>query len=237
MKAYQIKIELTGSDPLIWRRVIMPAGATFNRLHDVIQTVTNFESGYPREAFHLFEFDLRDDNIRVTNNEEAYQEHQHFKKNRKAIEEKMKDVPREFADFQQAQLENLKTVIRKPTGIKIDTYIERYGELTYTYDFGDDWRFLIMLEEVKEDYYYGYPTLIDGAQTAPPEDVGGLRGYYEFLNIYHNASHPDHEHIRNWAKEQSYREYDEEHINRMLKFIKYKKTEWEKINTTNNSNT
>jgi len=38
MEAYQIQVELTGSDPLS----IMPAGATFNRLHDVIQAVTNF---------------------------------------------------------------------------------------------------------------------------------------------------------------------------------------------------
>ena len=42
MKAYQIGIEFIDSDPAIWRRVIMPADATFNRLHDVIQTVTNF---------------------------------------------------------------------------------------------------------------------------------------------------------------------------------------------------
>lgn len=45
VKSYIIKIELIGSEPLIWRRVIMPAGATFNRLHDVIQNVTNFQSG------------------------------------------------------------------------------------------------------------------------------------------------------------------------------------------------
>ncbi len=45
MKAYIIITELIGSEPLIWRKAIMPAGATFNRLHDVIQAVTNFRSG------------------------------------------------------------------------------------------------------------------------------------------------------------------------------------------------
>jgi hypothetical protein len=55
LKAYIIKIELKHSDPLIWRRVIMPAGATFKRLHDVIQTVTNFQSGYPSGDYHLYE--------------------------------------------------------------------------------------------------------------------------------------------------------------------------------------
>ena len=92
MKSYIIRIELEHSDPLIWRQVIMPAGATFNMLHDVIQQVTNFQSGYPYDAYHLFEFDLAKDNIRVTNDEEAYLEHQHFKKNRKEFAERLKNM-------------------------------------------------------------------------------------------------------------------------------------------------
>lgn len=66
MKSYIIRIELLETDPLIWRRVIMPAGATFNRLHDVIQAVTNFLSGYPSGDYHLYEFDLEEENMRVT---------------------------------------------------------------------------------------------------------------------------------------------------------------------------
>ncbi len=150
MKAYQIKIELQDSEPLIWRRVIMPAGATFNRLHDVIQNVTNFSSGYPYEDYHLFDFDLPEENIRVTNDEEAYQEHLHFKKNR----------------------------------------IE-----------------------------------IDGAETAPPEDVGGIPGYYEFLKIYNDEKHSEHKEIKDWAPERAFRQYDPVHINVILKLIKYKKNE------------
>ncbi|MBU4349364.1 plasmid pRiA4b ORF-3 family protein, partial [bacterium] len=66
MKSYIIKIELQNSDPLIWRKVIMPAGATYNRLHDVIQSLTNFQSGYSIGDYHLYEFDLKGENIRVT---------------------------------------------------------------------------------------------------------------------------------------------------------------------------
>lgn len=40
MKSYITRIELEESNPLIWRRVIMPAGATYKRLHDVIQEET-----------------------------------------------------------------------------------------------------------------------------------------------------------------------------------------------------
>ena len=37
MKAYQIKISLKGSKPLIWRRVLVPELITFKRLHETIQ--------------------------------------------------------------------------------------------------------------------------------------------------------------------------------------------------------
>ena len=82
MKSYIIKIELEESDPLIWRRVIMPADATYRRLHDVIQNVTNFQSGYPSLGYHLYEFDLVEENRIVTADEQAYDDHQFYKKNK-----------------------------------------------------------------------------------------------------------------------------------------------------------
>ncbi len=200
VKSYILRIELIGSDPLIWRRVIMPAGATFNRLHDVIQGVTNFRSGYPNIIYHLFRFELKEDNICVTNDEETYAEH-------------------------------LK--VRKPTGLKIDDYLERHKEVRYIYDFGDDWQFNVRLENIVDDYYFGYPTLLDGAETAPPEDVGGIPGFYEFLEIYGDERHPEHEEIVAWAKEQYFREYNADSINESLKNIKYKQTDWDNINHDN----
>ncbi len=230
MKAYIIKIELKYSAPLIWRRVIMPAGATFNRLHDVIQTVTNFQSGYPSGDYHLYEFDLREENIRVTNDEEAYQEHLHFKKNRKAYEERLKTMPPDLVGFEKAHQERLQAEVRKPTGLKIDDYLEKHKEILYRYDFGDGWEFIIRLEDIANDYYFGYPTLLDGAETAPPEDVGGIPGFYDFLEVYRDDKHPEHEEMKVWADSQGFKEYDPEWINELLKNIAYKKTEWDKIN-------
>ncbi|HZK53293.1 MAG TPA: plasmid pRiA4b ORF-3 family protein [Desulfosporosinus sp.] len=201
MKAYIIKIGITHSDPIIWRRVIMPAGATFNRLHDVMQNITNFQSS-SYEDYHLYKFDLSEENIRVTNDEEA-------------------------------SLNNLSIVVKKPKGLKIDHYLEKYGVINYTYDFGDNWELDIKLEGIVDDYYFGYPTLLEGAETAPPEDIGGLPSYYEFLEIYHDDKHPNYEEIKAWSKEQGFQEYDPDHINAMLKFIQYKKTEWDKINHQN----
>jgi len=230
LKSYIIRIELEESNPLIWRRVIMPAGATFNRLHDVIQNVTNFQSGYPGSGYHLFEFDLSKENMIVTNNEEAYLEHQHYKKNKKMYEVRLKTMSPNMLEFEKRYQERLKIEVRKPTGLKIDNYLEKHKEIKYTYDFGDNWHFKVNLEQIVDDYYFGYPTLLDGAETAPPEDVGGIHGYYEFLEVYRNPKHPEHEEMKAWAESQYFREYDSNWINESLKGLKYRKTEWDKIN-------
>jgi hypothetical protein len=104
MKAYQIKIELIGSDPFIWRRVVMPADATFNRLNDVIQNITNFKSGYPYGDYHLYEFYLPDEDIRVTNDDEVYREYKYYKNNPKEIEEQIKNLPEEFEELKEVYL-------------------------------------------------------------------------------------------------------------------------------------
>lgn len=67
-KAYQIKISIIGSEPLVWRRVIIPADVTFRRLHDVIQ----FSMGW--KDYHLYEFEFPQVILRITNDEESYQE-------------------------------------------------------------------------------------------------------------------------------------------------------------------
>ncbi|WP_347354244.1 plasmid pRiA4b ORF-3 family protein, partial [Acetoanaerobium noterae] len=129
--------------------------------------------------------------------------------------------------------ERLKTEVRKPSGLKIDDYLEKHKEIRYNYDFGDDWWFTIRLEEIVDDYYFGFPTLLDGAETAPPEDVGGIDGFYEFIKAYRNPKHPEHGDMKAWAEGLYFKEYDPDWINQRLKGLDYKKTEWDKINHEN----
>ena len=89
------------------------------------------------------------------------------------------------------------------------------------------------LEEIVDDYYFGFPTLLDGAETAPPEDVGGIDGFYEFIEIYRNPKHPEHQEIKDWADSLYFKEYDPEWINDRLKGLDYKKTEWNNIKHEN----
>lgn len=231
MKAYIINIELVGSDPLIWRKVIMPADATFNRLHDMIQNVTNFKSGYPYPGYHLFEFDMGD--LIVTNNEEAYEEHKGYKENKAMYDEILRTTPESFLEFEKKHQERLKTDTRMPTRIKIDTYLQERDEIKYLYDFGDGWEFVIKLEETVDDYYFGYPTLLDGAEAAPPEDVGGLDGFEDFLEAYGDEDHPEHAETKTWGDSMEFKPYDAEDINKRLKAIRYQKTQWDKIDHKN----
>jgi hypothetical protein len=52
-KTYQIKIELEGASPPIWRRVLMPGSASLGRLHAVIQIAM----GWDNDHLHQFIID------------------------------------------------------------------------------------------------------------------------------------------------------------------------------------
>jgi hypothetical protein len=160
-------------------------------------------------------------------------EHQHYIKNKKYYEERLESMPANMLQFEKNHQKRLKIEVRKPTGLKIDDYLEKYKEIRYNYDFGDDWWLTIKLEEIVDDYYFGYPTLLDGAETAPPEDVGGIHGFYEFLEAYRNPKHPEHKDMKAWADSQYFKEYDSDWINERLKGLDYKKTEWDKIKHEN----
>lgn len=58
----------------------------------------------------------------------------------------------------------------------------------YEYDFGDNWRHLVTLERLQQ---FGPSTVVpyclDGARACPPEDVGGISGYEEMLEVLTTA--------------------------------------------------
>lgn len=203
MKAYVISYKFEEVTPVVWRKVILPADVTFNRLHELIQYTTNFLSYM--EPYHYFEFPLDEENLIITNNSYLIEQYVADKKRFNGV------------------------VLKQPASIKIDRYIEKYGQLSYFYDYGDGWHIHIKLEEIVDDYYFGYPTLLGGAGDAPPEDVGGPTGFSLFLEKYH-AEHPE---TLTWAQIQRYEPFDTQRINNLLKAVAYKKTQWDKINHKN----
>ena len=54
----------------------------------------------------------------------------------------------------------------------------------YEYDFGDSWMHEIKLEKiVPKNPKARYPLLVGGESACPPEDSGGLGGFYQLLDI------------------------------------------------------
>ncbi len=68
----------------------------------------------------------------------------------------------------------------------------------YIYDFGDSWRHKITVEEVEDVDENEPPVCLEGANAAPPEDVGGFPGYAQFLEAINDPDHPEHERWISW---------------------------------------
>lgn len=93
------------------------------------------------------------------------------------------------------------------------------SKITYEYDFGDEWIHVITLEKVLEpDNKLQLPKCIGGKLNSPPEDCGGIWGYYNMLEIIKDPDHDEHEDIMEWLDDDFDPEYfDMDEINEYLK--------------------
>lgn len=76
----------------------------------------------------------------------------------------------------------------------------RVKKFDYTYDFGDNWRHKIEIEEwtyAREGVKY--PRCTAGARACPPEDCGGEGGYEELLKALSDLKHENHEDMKEWV--------------------------------------
>ncbi len=72
--------------------------------------------------------------------------------------------------------------------------------MVYEYDFGDGWEHDIVLEAAGEATdEQASPRVLAGKGACPPEDVGGIGGYYELLEAIRDPTHPDHLDMLEWA--------------------------------------
>jgi len=69
----------------------------------------------------------------------------------------------------------------------------------YDYDFGDNWKHIIKLEQILEKQSdIKYPICIDGERACPPEDCGGVGGYADLLEALEDEDHENHENMKRW---------------------------------------
>jgi hypothetical protein len=70
----------------------------------------------------------------------------------------------------------------------------------YMYDFGDGWRHTLLVEKVAPaEKGIRYPICLKGKRACPPEDVGSVWGYHNFLQAIGDPDHPEHDQHLTWA--------------------------------------
>jgi DNA-binding transcriptional regulator YdaS (Cro superfamily) len=89
------------------------------------------------------------------------------------------------------------------TGITISKLVTLHGpklKFGYEYDFGDSWHHSVVLEKIIEpDAAVGYPRCTAGKLACPPEDVGGIGGFANFLDAINDPDDPEHEDKLEWS--------------------------------------
>ncbi len=98
---------------------------------------------------------------------------------------------------------------------------EEKHRFLYEYDFGDGWEHEILVEKIfVPETALEHPVCLTGKRACPPEDVGGIWGYYEFLEAIKDPDHENHEEYLEWIGEFDPEEFDLDGINQMLSKVK-----------------
>lgn len=165
---YQFKMLLKYSNPNIWRRVQVPSDYIFWELHCAIQDAMGWGGGH----LHGFRFVNKKNNYNSIN-----------------IGMPMPDDDVEY----------MEGLIDERTAIISDYFGKISKQCVYEYDFGDGWEHTIALEKIiPAEPKEKYPKIIAGAYACPPEDCGGIGGYYDMLEISNDPKNPEYNDIREW---------------------------------------
>lgn len=167
----QLRIELLYTDPLIWRRVLVPDTITLVQLHAVIQESMGWLNCHPHD------FDIAGRRFGMIDPE--------WDVDPKLINEARKTL--------------LKVLWNRK-------------QFDYLYDFGDSWlhritqeKILPIIEQITLDEIIPmigpqrYAMCVDGENACPPEDVGGVPGYHNFLDVISNPDHEEYDEMIEWC--------------------------------------
>jgi len=94
------------------------------------------------------------------------------------------------------------------------------AKATYINDHGDSWEHLLTIEKIlPAELGVPYPLCIEGKLAAPPEDCGGIPGFYYMLEALADPNHEDHEHMREWIDSFDPEAFSIDAINKKLRKI------------------
>lgn len=103
--------------------------------------------------------------------------------------------------------------------VRLFSVLGRVGaKAVYTYDFGDGWEHGITVEKVlPPDPETQYPVCTGGKLHGPPEDCGGIPGFYNLLEALADPDHEQHGELKEWIGDDFDAEaFSVEDVNRRL---------------------
>ena len=119
----------------------------------------------------------------------------------------------------QISLKGSKPRIWRTLLIPSDLLTKEKEKIIYEYDFGDGWEHNIILEKnFPIDDTIIYPTCLTGKMNCPPEDCGGIWGYYNMLEVLKQPGHEEYDDYIEWLGEEfdpSY--FNKDEVNDLLK--------------------
>jgi len=79
------------------------------------------------------------------------------------------------------------------TEVAVADFIQEPGDRAlYTYDYGDDWRHDVFFEGTyPKESGKKYPVCLAGELAGPPEDCGGIPGYYDCIKALKNRDNSE----------------------------------------------
>ena len=192
---YQIYSELQDYEPKIWRRFQVMNDITVARLAYILMTL------FEMQGSHLYLFEVDELNNFIRNHLEHYNKYMKEYDNDEffkigqygCIFENDDIIPR--LDKKYRELEDAKDV-------KLKHILDEENEkMEFQYDFGDNWRFNIILEKIFEDESISgknLPKVIDGEGFGIIEDCGGTMGLEDIRKAFKIRKGEDYEMYSNW---------------------------------------
>lgn len=193
---YQIYAELQEYEPKIWRRFQVMNDITVARLAYILMTL------FEMQGSHLYLFEVNELDNYITNHLEHY--NKHFKDHNEndeffkigqygCIFEDEDIIPR--LDKRYRELKDAKD-------IKLKHILDEENEkMEFQYDFGDNWRFDIILEKIFDDENIkgkDLPRVIEGEGFGIIEDCGGTMGLEDIRKAFKIKKGEDYEMYTNW---------------------------------------
>ncbi len=178
-KIFSLKITLNYTAPSVWRRILVPSGYSFFDLHCAIQDAMGWLDS------HLHGFSISQ------------------KGTIRPLNIKLPDADGEDGwladdDYKDERKEKIS-----------DFFGKSIKQCIYTYDYGDNWDHTVLFEkEIDAAPNQEYPQCVAGKNACPPEDCGGIPGYYNLIKVLKNPKNDQHEDMLEWLNIEDPKEFN-----------------------------